>query len=131
MAGVACEEVERVAGVAFAAVGVADDDADFGTAVAGVEVDEVDYADGLAGGCLDDEPHLPVGVDVAGGVGDVVVKHVAGVGHVGGADAPVCGVVLYGVEQVEVFGFYGSQVQALLCHFSISSAVTTVRVLLL
>jgi hypothetical protein len=43
-------------------------------------------------------------------MGNEVVQHVAAIRYVGGTDAPDAAIVLYGIEQVEVFWFYGSEI---------------------
>ena len=108
-AGIVVDLVDSGSGIALVAVVVEDDETDLSPTVGGIEVDKVDDADGLAFGVVDHHPHLTVGVDVVGDVGHVVVEHITGIGHVGGADVPEADVVLDAVEQVEVFGLDGAE----------------------
>ena len=110
--GVVADLLERGGGIALPAVVVEDDDTKFGTTVGRIERDEVDDADGLSLAVVYHHAHLTVGIDIVGGMGHVVVEQIAGIGHIGGTDAPERRIVLDAVEQVEVFGLDGTQ-----CYF--------------
>ena len=80
--GVVVDLVERGGGIPLPTTVVEDDESELGTAVGRVEVDEVGDADGLPRLVVDHHPHLTVGIDVVGGMGDIVVEHITGLGYV-------------------------------------------------
>ncbi len=51
---------------------------------------------------LNHQAQLAVGIDVATGIGNVVMQHITGVWHIGCTHAPQHVVILYAVEQFKV-----------------------------
>ncbi len=95
--------------ITLAALGIENDDAYLGPLVLGTEIDDIGDAHRLTIRCLDYQPYLFVGIGIIGRRGDIVVKGIAGIGHVGSPYIPQATVVLYLIEQIEVFGFNGTQ----------------------
>ena len=106
--GVVAYLLERGGGITLTAVLVDDDDAQLGTAVGWIERDEIDNANGMVVRVVDHQAHLTVGIDVIGSMGDVIVKQITGIRHIGETNVPERHIVLYAVEQVEIFGLNGS-----------------------
>ena len=90
-------------------IGFHDDDTSFSTEMLWFEVYDVADAHSLVLSTLNNQSHLPVGIDVIARRSDVVMQRIARVRHIGGSDMPELLVIFNPIEQVEVFGFDGSQ----------------------
>ena len=99
--------LHRTETIALSAERLFDDQSDFRPTVASVEIHNVGNAYHLTLRILDNQPHLMVGIDVACGIGHIVMKGITAIGDIGDTDIPEIHIVLDAIEQVEVFGFNG------------------------
>ena len=101
-------------------------DADFSTLMLWFEVYQVHDANGLPFSVFNHQPQLPVGIDIGGLRGYIVMERIAGIGNVGSTHVPKFTVVLYLIEDIEVLRFYRSQAYILVVHLITSLPVMMV-----
>ena len=92
-------------GISLATMCVQDDDTHLSALVLGREMHQIDDTRRFALIILRHQPHLAVSIDVVTAVGDIIVQRITAVGHIGGPHQPQTLVVLYLIQQIEVFGF--------------------------
>ena len=118
--GIVCQLAECRQGITLPAMGLHDDDASLSTLMLRVEMNQVGHSHHVMLLIFHDKTQLAVSIDIVGRGGQIVMKGITAIRHIGSANMPKAAVVLYLIEHIEVFRFYSAKY-----HFSLSLDVLT------
>ena len=86
--GVVVNLLERGGGISLPTVVIEDDKTELSPTIGWIEADKVNNTDGLSLGVVNHHPNLTIGIDIVGDMGNIVVEHITGIGHVRRSDIP-------------------------------------------
>ena len=112
--GIIGQTAQGLVGITLPAMGFHNDNTRLCPLVLRVEVYHISHAYHLMLVVLNDQPHLTIGIDIVATGSNIIVQRIATIRHIGSTHMPEAAIILYLIENVEVFGFYSANIHILL-----------------
>ena len=102
--------MQRTATITLSTIGIKDNQSHFCTTISRIEIHDIRNADNRSRSIFNHQSYLTVGIDIVGGIRNIIVKRITGIRHIGRSDIPQLDVVLDPIEQIQVFRLNSPQV---------------------